>query len=127
MIRKTINIILSTLLIITTTGFSISKHYCHGDLISVAINKDAESCCDMEMADHCKNDEEHIQLENDFIYKDQQDNNAKLFPLDAGLFSLTSSLTENPGIENESTPFFSRIIHPPEIQIFLSLIQAYLL
>lgn len=129
MIRKTLNIIIATLLIITTTGFSISKHYCHGNLISVAINNDAPSCCgmDAEMPDHCQNEEEHIQLDEDFIYKDQQDHSGKLFPLDSELFSIISLFTQTPEIEKGSHPYPPDAIHPPEVQTFLSLIQAYLL
>ena len=129
MIRKTINIILSGLLIITTTGFSISKHYCHGNLISVAINKDAESCCgmDMEMPDHCQNEEEHIQLDEDFIYKEKQDNYVMFLPLFSDLITLFPQFTQTPEIETGLRIHSSDIPHPPEIHTFLSLIQAYLL
>ncbi len=48
MIKKAGNILLALLVLCTTTGLVVSKHYSDGELYSVAIYNDAESCCDSE-------------------------------------------------------------------------------
>lgn len=43
--KRIVYILLSGLFLFTTTGFTITKHYCHGNLIDIAINSTPESCC----------------------------------------------------------------------------------
>ncbi len=66
MFRKMANIFVLFLFVVSTTGFTISKHYCHGNLVSVSINAEAKSCCGMNGNDCCKNENEFFQLKNDF-------------------------------------------------------------
>jgi hypothetical protein len=63
-IRQLINITVSLLLLVTTTGFSISTHYCGNTLVSVEINKEADPCCDNPHC--CQTDTFFAQLEGDF-------------------------------------------------------------
>lgn len=44
MLRKIVHIVFALLLVVATTGFTISKHYCGNQLLSVSIFK----------VDHCK-------------------------------------------------------------------------
>lgn len=77
MFRKLINIIVSLLLLTTTVGFSISKHYCGEDLISISISHEAESCCDMEGENGCcHNETEAYQLNNIFVISPVLDNSS---------------------------------------------------
>lgn len=56
--RKFFNIFLVFLLLFSTTGVAISKHYCGEILQSVSVNSSTESCCDdQDMADDCCNEE----------------------------------------------------------------------
>lgn len=52
MLKKTGYIALATLLILTTVGFVISRHYCNGELVSIQVDLPADNCCD-EDADNC--------------------------------------------------------------------------
>lgn len=53
------------LLLVSTTGFSVSEHFCGTRLVSIEINKEAEPCCDNGM---CCHTEMHVyQLEEDFV------------------------------------------------------------
>ena len=54
------------LLCMTTTGFSVSKHYCAGDLISWSVNGQSKSCCGSQCA-HCQDLTEHYCLEIESI------------------------------------------------------------
>lgn len=65
MLRKLVNITTMCLLLLSTTGFSVSEHFCGTRLVSIEINKEAESCCDNGM---CCHSEMHVfQLEEDFV------------------------------------------------------------
>jgi len=66
MFRKLANIFVLLLFIVSTTGFTISKHYCKGNLVSVSVITAASSCCDMSNCNCCHNEDEFLQLKNDF-------------------------------------------------------------
>jgi hypothetical protein len=64
MIRKLSHIILSALLLATTTGLLVSKHFCNEMLISTAVYAEAETCC--ETADCCNTETEIFQLDEEY-------------------------------------------------------------
>jgi hypothetical protein len=66
MIRKTGNILVMCLLLISTTGFSVSEHFCGTRLVSIEINKEAEPCCDNGMC--CHTEMHFFQLQEDFVF-----------------------------------------------------------
>ncbi|HSH52940.1 MAG TPA: hypothetical protein VK982_14535 [Bacteroidales bacterium] len=66
MFRALSHILVSLLLMISITGFAVSKHYCGNEQISVEINKEAFFCCDMEQ-NCCHNETDYYQLEDDFF------------------------------------------------------------
>ncbi len=66
MVRKMINIIAVFILLVTTTGITISKHYCGDLLISVALDGKAKSCCEPG-CNCCHNEHVTIHLNDDFV------------------------------------------------------------
>ncbi|WP_303918514.1 hypothetical protein [Draconibacterium sediminis] len=64
MIRKLSHIILATLLLATTMGMAVSKHYCHSSLVDVSVFAQADSCC--EDGGCCTNDNHFYQVKEDF-------------------------------------------------------------
>jgi len=124
MITKAKHIILSLLLLITTTGFALSKHYCGGELVSISLFSEAESCCNLD--DCCLNEIETFQLDGDFS-----------IPSTTGipesvqleLSALTLVLVEkNFQVRENSHEFiFTDLPPPPKIQTALSKRQTYLL
>ena len=64
MIKIASHIILSILLLLSTTGLAISKHFCGGELISTSLFVEVDSCCDTD--DCCKNETDFFQLDEDF-------------------------------------------------------------
>ena len=60
------HIALSLLLLVSTVGMTVSKHYCGNSLVSVSIsgNSEESSCCDMENC--CHSETQIFQLKEDF-------------------------------------------------------------
>ncbi len=52
-------------MVVSTMGFTITKHYCGGDLIDLSIAGEVENCCDMEEG-CCHNEQQTYQLEEDY-------------------------------------------------------------
>jgi hypothetical protein len=48
MIKTVIHITLSVLLLLTATGLTINMHYCHDQLIDLALIAPAKSCCETD-------------------------------------------------------------------------------
>jgi len=68
MFRKIAHIVLAFLLLTTTIGFTVSKHYCGSRLVEISINYEAESCCDdLGTSNCCHNETEYFQLKEDFV------------------------------------------------------------
>lgn len=69
--KKLIHVCLALLLLVSTTGVSISKHYCGNILLDVSIYADAVSCSDgMEMpVDCCQDITNHFSVEADFQFQ----------------------------------------------------------
>lgn len=108
----------------TTTGFSISKHYCSNNLVSITINHEAESCCDMD-GGCCRNETTSYQLDDDFVNTSFIDFSS-LNQIDL-LFPLFYILVDNT-VNKEIESFFRFPESPPplKIQVVLSGLQTYL-
>jgi hypothetical protein len=123
MLKKFSHIALVFLLLVATTGMAVSKHYCGNFLISTSFYTKSEPCC--ESGSHCHDEEEFIQLEEEFAAP-----SISHIPFAAGLDLLLSE----PG---ESTKFHQNLVsgffkhkypsYPPNIQVSLSFLQIYLL
>jgi len=124
MIKRIINIILACLFLTTTTGFTLSKHYCGGEMISISINFEAEACCDdVDNSSCCRNETEHFQLKEDFVSNvidfQFQDTNTDILQPIVLAFIYNSFL---PDLDIDIRPTESP---PPEIKTFLSTIQVF--
>ena len=67
LLRKVAHIALASLLLLTTTGISLSKHYCMGRLKSVAVFADADHCMggqDMDPMPCCEDTHEVLKVED---------------------------------------------------------------
>src|SRR5690606_36269601 len=64
MIRKFSHIILSSLLLVSTMGMVVSKHYCGDSFVSSSVFQQAKSCC--EDSDCCHNENSFYQVKDDF-------------------------------------------------------------
>jgi len=64
--KKFGHIIMIFLLLISTAGVSINKHYSGGELYSSAIFVDADSCCENPCG-CCDEKSEHLKVEADYL------------------------------------------------------------
>lgn len=66
MLEKISHTILSLVLLVSTIGMAVSKHYCGESLVSVSVfsNGDLDSCCDMDNC--CHSDTQVFQVKEDF-------------------------------------------------------------
>lgn len=64
MLKKFSHIVLSAVLLISTMGMAVSKHYCSGSFVSVSIFHEAKSCCGD--SDCCHNENQFYQVKDDF-------------------------------------------------------------
>jgi len=124
MFRSLTHIFISLLLMISVTGFSVSKHYCGTELVSIKINQEAKSCCDMT-GGCCHNETEFYQIDEDFIseynYSFQSLNEIDL------LFPEGLTLSSKNHIENN--PLFRNTLEYPPPKLLtrrLSILQSYL-
>jgi len=123
MIQKVSHIILSFLLLLTTTGLTISSHYCGNRLVGVTINSEAEPCCDMEgrccqnVTQIVKVNDNYTTTSNNFSFEQA----ALIIPVLIFIFDieLQDNLTDR--------SFFPTTLSPPPIQTVLACLQTYLL
>ena len=124
MLRKFSHIILSFLLLVSTIGMVVSKHYCGDSFVSTAVFHQAKSCCGD--SDCCHNENSFYQVKDDFSAPALAAIPvlAEIDILGHNLFA--EILTRIP--ETEILTFeISDSPPPPKIQTFLSLGQQYLL
>jgi hypothetical protein len=138
MVKVLSHIVLSGLLLLSVTGFTINMHFCQGHLYDLAINAPAHECCDnnpgnnvchhdhdMSKPHHCDNESIKIESSHDFI--------ASRFSFDFEdsysfeLFSISQLVIESPVREMSITPGLLNYKKPPPQEVVLSRIQSYLI
>ena len=126
MLKTFSHITLSLILLVSTMGMAVSKHYCGDDLVSVSLydNSEDDSCCDMDNC--CHNENQVFQVKEDFSVPA-----ISSIPVLAEFDILGHNLTDweaitEPEAENNTLSFIDS--PPPKtIQKVLSLKQVYLL
>lgn len=124
MLRKTLHIILTVLLLTATTGVAVSGHYCGESLVSVSLYTDAEKCCDDISDDCCKDAFEYFQLDQEFLITVIHFEIDKLTDLESAFVELNLL---NRKRSNSLEAAFSESKHPITVQDNLASLQTYLL
>jgi len=124
MLRGILNILITTLLFITTTGFGISRHYCGTTLVSVNVDKEADSCCG-EGADCCHNENEFFQVKDDFVVAANQISFENSFESDVLFLQAIHFSMSAVGDNKDVLIAFNESPPPPLIQTVLSSLQTY--
>ena len=121
--KRFLHIIIAGLFLFTTTGFTISKHYCAGDLVDVAINATPESCCDEDTGSCCSDESETFQLTEVTTLVQSLDVDSDL---SFNIFSFTNILFEaNTSSAYVSNSILKTDIPPPLLTAFLADIQSF--
>lgn len=121
MFKKISHILFAFLMMISTMGVTISKHYCGGNLQDVNIASVADTCCNDGGC--CSTEIEKYQLEVDFSISS--------FKIDFTQFALVSPVVIqllNVELAVLNTEFYTENPPPPpKIKTVLSSLQTYLL
>jgi hypothetical protein len=121
MLKKISHIILVSLILVTTMGMTVSKHYCGSSLESVGVLSTPDRCC--EIPTGCCHDESFtIKVEDDFSVT----SHAFDFTQFAVILPALIELNQIESTEKQSFVSFI-VIPPPKIQTVLSSLQTYLL
>ncbi|MEA2042679.1 MAG: hypothetical protein U9N85_09030 [Bacteroidota bacterium] len=124
MFQKITNIIIPFILLISTTGVSLSKHYSGGELYSISLVGEAESCCTVP-CDCCSDESDFYKLVVDYLMSASQDtpdiNILNLFEV-FDVNSMTLKLDFYVDRSFELIADFS----PPELTHSISFLQTFL-
>lgn len=124
MFKKIKYITFVILLIISTVGVPISKHYCRNKLVSVSINTSADNCCDESGSNCCHNEDTFVILDPDFSVPSTIKTSVGELELFVSRYTAVPEILQyifaNTNIEINLKP-------PLETLLFLAKTQAYLL
>lgn len=124
--KRIIHIGFAIVFLTLSVGIIVNKHYSAGELYSIALFGEPESCCDMP-CDCCDDESDFYQLSGDYIFPNN------IFEV-AGL-EVTNLIVRDeehtyPAIKLDEyrAREFRKDIHPPrKVNDFLSELQSYLL
>ncbi|MDT8394583.1 MAG: hypothetical protein RQ761_12120 [Bacteroidales bacterium] len=121
MLKKSIHILISILLLLATTGISISAHYCGEKLRAVSLMNTPAGCCDD--ASCCLNETQFYQLDDDFTFLYTEIK----FLSDQQVIHYPRPDEAMPVAEKSNSPLYNDIPLHPRIRSYLALIQSFLL
>ena len=121
LIKKFGHIIMILLLLISTAGVSINKHYSGGELFSTAIFVEAESCCETPCG-CCDEKSEQIKVEADYLASSFDLTEAAQLDL---LFSSIPLLIEFEAATSSANSFITWDTSPPLLPDLCILNQVF--
>ena len=139
MIKFLSNITLSALLLLSATGMTLNLHYCHNQLIDLALIAPADNCCEADAhEDHCHNDmdkgnsnhcdDETVKIEStsDYVVSTHSFSFENAHSFD--LFFTTPLIVNNQSTIESTTLTVLNFKKPPKPQeVVLSQIQSFLI
>jgi len=135
-LKNIANLFLALLVLITSLGFTLNKHYCGGELRNIAINKNVELCAmcqkvanlpdchkqEKESKPCCENEKDEVKPENYNVSQKVELDNNQLFFIAYTYVILDNIHNVNTELESEfiapSPPLIERDI-PIAVQSFL--------
>jgi len=121
------SILLAILLLLSTSGLTIHKHYCESALVAVSLIPSIEDACDSDMPmdkDTCRDDHQEFSIESPIVLLSI---NFDMTPSFEWLSIVQIILNQDFTHLNQSTNFLADISPPPsEPDIYLR-VQSFLL
>jgi hypothetical protein len=122
-LKKLLHLLIAAILVVSTTGFTITKHYCNGEYVSMVLNSTPESCCGS--SDCCNNESEIYRLKQDFTFIQVTD--FDFIPaIDIEIVCLKLFVLSHPD-NNISVYLKKGFIPPPDLSAKLAVLQSFLL
>jgi hypothetical protein len=138
MIKKGLHIITACMVVISTMGISVNMHFCHDQLIDLALYSPAESCCDtsneeqcdthdgLSKMSHCQDDSFVVDALEDFVGSSLATEFASYESTDV-LSWLTSPYNSSGSNEEPKSKVPEHYFPPPYNEVDLSRVQTYLI
>jgi len=138
MLKKTLHIVIASLILVSSTGFTINLHYCHDQLYDLALFSPAHSCCGadaeglchssegLSSKSHCEDESIAVESTDDFMvssytFNFENTHNTELL-LTAQILYYFQGSDDYTAME---APWYKK---PPPIQeVVLSQIQSFLI
>ncbi|MCF6171332.1 MAG: hypothetical protein L3J31_00410 [Bacteroidales bacterium] len=124
MLKKISYITLASLLVFSTVGFDISRHYCGQLLVSVSLVSQADRCCSDMDGNCCHDENEYVVLKVDFTQSAAEQLSIAVINIRNVEFN---SLLDEALSSTSNSSCFTPFIPKPGTNKFLSIIQSYLL
>ena len=135
MIRKVLHSVIAVFILVSSTGFTINVHYCHDQLIDLALLAPAHSCCDTEKdganqaqdsCPGCQDESVVVEPGDDYVLSaitfDFENTHTTTLFLTSVILNYVQGIDES--TKNE-VPWYKK--PPPYQEVFLSKIQSYLI
>lgn len=138
MLKKILHIVVACFILVSTTGFTISLHYCHNQIYDLALFNPAHSCCetgsqghchasgDLANMNHCEDESIIVESTDDYVGSSFEINIENSHSID---LLLTASILFNVELSDDNTvieaPWHKE--PPPYREVVLSQIQSYLI
>ena len=123
-LKKIIHILFTIVFTVVTLGFIINKHYSGGELFSLALFGEPESCCE-DMCGCCDEESETIQF---LVYYTFTIDNFDTNPIELELFAAAILLSlQETELVLAKTEYIDQDLPPPDNLTRLSYNQAFLL
>jgi len=138
MIKKIIHSIVAALILVSTTGFTINLHYCHDQLIDLALYTPAQSCCDtgnvggchagdaLSKMNHCEDESIVVESTETFVGSSYAFSFENSYSIE--LLLTASIIFKDQGIHDhivKKPPWHKE--PPPYQEVVLSQIQSFLI
>ena len=125
MLKKSVHIIISLILLVSTSGLTISRHYSMGKLFDVSLIGEADHCCTVP-CDCCKDEFEFHKLEVEFVGSDIHVSFDEIPTLDLLVSTLLFDVDSDLGIPISEIDYANN--HPPPLESAApSFTQSFLL
>ena len=122
--KKTINILFTVVFTVLTIGFTVNKHYSGGELFSLAIFSEPESCC-ADVCDCCDEESDTVQFLVNYTFVVD---NLESIPGEVKLLAAVITITTaEPDLVITKTEFTDKDLPPPDNLTTLSFHQSFLL
>ena len=138
MFRKVLHIVLACFILVSTTGLTISLHYCHDKIYDLSIFAPAHSCCEagsgaqchapgnMDTSKHCEDESIVVESTDDYVGSSFVVNLENTHSIDLLLTASVLFHVQGPDVEVLLEPPWHKE-PPPYQEVVLSQIQSYLI
>ena len=125
MLKKVSHIVISLILLVSTTGLTISKHYSMGELFDVSFIGEADRCCPIP-CDCCEDEFEFHRLEVEFVGSDVQISINKVSVVDLFVCTTLFDINANQGYFSDEIDYATNL-PPPKYSFTPSFTQSFIL